>query len=62
MPPNFSILKETPSKDFIVVAIDTAKATYQGRPWKTLGDWGKRKWENLLVLSRPKKRIKINYI
>ena len=62
MPPYFSIIKETPSKDFIVVSIDTSKVTYQGRPWRTLGDWGKRKWENLLVLSRPKERIKIIYV
>ena len=62
MQPDFAIIKETPGKDFIVVAIDTNKATYQGRPWRTLGDFGKRKFENLLVLSRPKERLKIQYV
>ena len=40
------------------VLVDVDKAEYQGRNWKTLGDFGKRKYENLLVL-KAKEPIKI---
>lgn len=43
------------------VLVDVDKAEYQGRNWKTLGDFGKRKYENLLVL-KAKEPIKIRYV
>ena len=43
------------------VTVDVDKAEYQGRNWKTLGDFGKRKYENLLVL-KAKEPIKIRYV
>jgi hypothetical protein len=48
--------------DYVVVEVDVNTAEYQGRPWKSLGDFGKRKFENLLVLKRPKERLKIRYV
>lgn len=44
---------------YVLVDVDTAE--YQGRNWKTLGDFGKRKYENLLVL-KAKEPIKIRYV
>ena len=35
---------------FRILEVDCDVATYQGVPWKTLGDFGKRKYENLLVI------------
>ena len=61
MPPNFEIINERERDGRIVVTVDTSKATYQGFPWVALGDFGKRKLENLLVLSRPKELLTIHY-
>lgn len=47
---------------FKVITIDTAKARLFGIPWLTLGDYGKRKFENLLVLKDSKERLKIRYL
>lgn len=49
-------------KDYVVVEVDVDKAKYQGRPWKSLGDFGKRKFENMLVLKRPTEKLKIRYV
>jgi hypothetical protein len=62
MKPDFAIIDEHRIRDFTVLTIDTAKATYQGHPWRSMGDWGKRKLENFLVLSRPKERLKLIYV
>ena len=62
MPPEFAIISENKNNDLIIISIDTKKATYQGISWRTMGDFGKRKFENFLVLSRPKERIKIIYV
>ncbi len=62
MPPDFAIINEREIDGFRHVEVNTSKATFQGRPWKTLGDFGKKKFENMLVLTRPKERIKVAYI
>lgn len=62
MPPNYAITIEREIDGFKVVEVDTGKATFQGRPWVSLGDFGKRKFENMLVLTRPKERIKVIYV
>jgi hypothetical protein len=61
MQPEFAIINEKQADDFTVVTIDSKNATYMGQNWHTLGDFGKRKLENLLVLSRAKERIKVIY-
>lgn len=45
-----------------VLAVDTKEAVYKGFHWKELGDFGKRKFENLLFIQHPKDRIKVLYI
>lgn len=62
MKPEYGIIMERKIDDFTVVEVDTGKASYQGIPWIKLGDFGKRKLENLLVLSRPKDRIRVTYV
>lgn len=62
MQPNLAILTEKYRDEFKVLIIDTKKATYQGIPWVSLGDFGKRKFENFLVLSRnTREKLKIIY-
>jgi hypothetical protein len=61
MKPDFSILSEHQKDGFTAIVVDTTKATYQGIAWGALGDWGKRKFENILFLTRSPERIKIVY-
>jgi hypothetical protein len=48
--------------DYKVVEVDVDKAKHNGIPWKTLGDFGKRKFENMLILKRASERLKIRYV
>ena len=41
--------------------VDTAKARFRGIPWAQLGSWGKRKFENLIVLKNSPDKVKIIY-
>ena len=47
------------------LVVDTKKATWKGMKWKELTSFGKRKFENLIVLKmfgkNPEQRIKILY-
>ena len=58
----FAIVTERYSHGKRVIEIDTKKAHYKGIPWQTLGNFGKRKFENLLVLAHPKESIKPLYL
>lgn len=62
MKPDFSILSKHQSGELTIFEVDTSKATYQGMAWRTLGDFGKRKFENALVLQNAQTRSKIIYI
>lgn len=62
MQPEYAIINEREIDGFRVVEVDTGKATFQGKPWKSLGEFGRRKFENLLVLSRSKEHIKVTYV
>lgn len=55
-------IKETIRGEFTVLTIDTSKAKHQGIAWRTLGDFGKRKFENWIVLNRSKERLKFIYV
>lgn len=45
----------------LVFEVDTTKATYRGMSWKSLGRYGRRKFENLLVLQNSTDPIHIIY-
>lgn len=44
-----------------IVEIDTKKARYMGIPWRDLGDFGKRKFENLVVLRDTSELVTVTY-
>ena len=62
MYPEFGITKETMKDGYTFLSINTAKAKWQGIAWRTLGDFGKRKFENFLILTRAKEKLKLIYI
>lgn len=61
MKPEYAIIAERTINDLRIIEVDTKKASYQGVPWQTMGDYGKRKFENLLVLEK-KERVHIIYV
>lgn len=61
MKPNYAIITERVVSDLKIIEVDTKKASYQGVLWQTMGDYGKRKFENLLVLEK-KERVHIIYV
>lgn len=46
---------------FTVLTIDTRKASYQGIKWNTLSEFGRRKFENFVVITRAPERVKCLY-
>lgn len=44
-----------------VLSVDTNIARYKGIPWKELGELGRRKFENLLIIADAMERIKVIY-
>ena len=45
--------------------LDSKKAVFMRLPWTGLGDWGKRKCENFIVMSNMnegRKYIKVGYV
>lgn len=59
MPPNYAIITERELEGFKIIEVDTSKATYQGRPWRSLGDWAKRKFDNSLAFEKLKGGLKV---
>lgn len=57
---NRDAIQEYPMEGYLGIKVDTDKATWRGKPYKTLDAFERRKWENLLVLGY-KKRIRISY-
>ena len=58
MKPEFAIEQEYINDGFTVLSINTSEAKYQGHSWKGLSEVGKRKFQNLLIMARPKERLK----
>lgn len=46
---------------YVGYVVDTAKSHWWGTPVKELGAFGRRKFENWIILMRPKERIKVVY-
>ena len=61
MKPNFAIIHEKIRGGFTWVLIDQKKATLKGFKLKETGNTGRRKFENLLIITRPRERLKIFY-
>ena len=62
MNPDFAIIEEKQVDGREVLIIDTKKAKYQGKAWLSLGDFGKRKFENMLILTKQKPLAKVMYV
>ena len=61
---NFAVLYEKKIDGDTLVFVDTSKAMIRGIRWNELGEWGRRKFENLLFLTRQhgsKDKLKIIY-
>lgn len=61
MKPDLAIISEQENKGILAVTVDTHKATYRQTKWKEMGDFGKRKFENFLVLKYPKNKVRVIY-
>lgn len=61
MRPDFAIIAERKREDHTLIVIDQKKATIKGVPMEKMGLEGRRKLENLLILTRPKERLKFFY-
>lgn len=62
---NFSIVTEIKRDGKLYLCIDTSKAMLRGMKWEELGDFGKRKLENLIFLERMhtgRDKIKFVYV
>jgi len=47
--------------DVTVWEVDVKKSVWFGEPIQTLGAYGRRKFENWIILEHPKERIKVIY-
>lgn len=45
--------------DEFVLEVDTDQAEFHRKPWKQLGDFGKRKWENFLFLHNQHDGLRV---
>ena len=61
MKPDFAIIREIVEGGFTTLVIDAKQATIRGSELLTTGKIGKRKFENLLIITRPKERLKFRY-
>ncbi len=58
----FAVYREQKKDNKLILFVDTSKAILRGMKWTQLGEWGKRKFENMLFLTRLKKDyVKITY-
>ena len=62
---DFAIKRQVQDAGKLYVFIETDKTVFRGMSWKKLGEWGKRKCENFMILSRwhdKKEYVKIIYV
>lgn len=61
----FAIVKIQEKDGKLYMFMDTSKAVLRGMKWSELGDWGKRKLETLLILTKQhnsKEQIRVKYV
>lgn len=58
---NRTAILEYPHSEFLGIKVDTANASWHGRPYKKLDSFERRKFENMLIISYAKSRIRIVY-
>lgn len=62
MKPDFALIDIKKKDEYTVLTVDVKKATLQGRPWISLSDFGKRRFENLIYITRSPEVPKILYV
>jgi len=60
-PHELAVERKRHADGYVILEVDTDKAHLFGTNWKTLGDYGKRKFENLLYFQYAQERFKICY-
>lgn len=58
---NLAIIRKKEVGGRNVLVVDTKKAEYQGRKYKDLSNFQKRKFENLIFLNNAKDRPVVRY-
>lgn len=58
---DFAIVTERPRGERTIVSIDTNKAMLKGLKWKDLGTFGRKKFENLLIIKRSSEKLSVHY-
>ena len=61
MKTNLSSIRERVEDGFTTFVIDTTKATLRDFTLLDTSNTGKRKFENLLIITRPRERLKFIY-
>lgn len=60
---DFAVVREHKKGNTVYVFVDTNKALLRNMKWSQLGDFGKRKFENMLFLTRiSKDYVSVKYI
>lgn len=58
---NKQFITEHSRQGFRVLEVDTKNVSFRGYPWQSLNAFGKRKFENLIILENTKRITKIIY-
>ena len=58
---DYAITRKKEMDGLTVLFIDTKKAKWFRHPWKDLNEYGKRKFENLLVMKNSRQKLKVIY-
>ena len=59
----FAITRELKKNGKLFLFVEKDKAVFRGMKWEELGDFGKRKMENMIFLSKMNKTyIKVCYV
>ncbi len=60
---NFAVVREQSKNKILYLFVDTKKALFRGIVWAQLGDFGKRKFENMLFLTTiGKEYVQVCYL
>lgn len=58
---NRDAISEYQRNEYLGIIVETKKASWHGKPYKTLDWFERRKWENFLVMMYAKNRIRVSY-
>lgn len=59
---NFAMRHVRDKGPYRIIEVDTKQSRYFNSPHHTLGAFGKRKFENLIVLANPREQLRFIYL